>query len=76
MGHLGSCGYKRGGVGGGESEMTGGVGAGSVEVPFPTTGSTGGGAGWREDGYCVELSSELPELGWGKSEVHRHEDSG
>ena len=27
MGHLGSCGYKRGGVGGGESEMTGGVGA-------------------------------------------------
>ena len=31
----------------------------------------GGGTAWREDGYCVELSSELPGLGWGKSEVHR-----
>ena len=76
MGHLGSCRYKRDGVGGGKSEMTVGVGAGSVEVPFPKTGSTGEGAAWREDGYCVELSGELPELGWGKSEVHRHEDSG
>ena len=38
--------------------MTVGVGAGSVEVPFPKTGSTGEGAAWREDGYCMELSGE------------------
>lgn len=76
MGDLGSYGYKRDGVGGGKSEMTLGVGAGSVEVPFPKTGSTGGGEAWTEDGYCVELSSELPGLGWGKSQVHRHVDSG
>ena len=43
MGHLGSCGYKRGGVGGGESEMTGGSGLGVWRCPFLRQGALGEG---------------------------------
>lgn len=38
--------------------------------------STWGKAGWGDIDNSIEGSGELSELGWGKSEGHRHLDSG
>lgn len=53
MGNLGFCGRERDGVGGREIRDDS-HGAGGMEAPFPEVGSTGGEAGWEEDGNCVE----------------------